>query len=110
MTKIDLKDFIRKINNKPWQPLDVAKVNNQIVRIAYFKGEFNWHKHKDEDELFYIYEGSITIQVRNKPDIVLNKGEMALISKNVEHCPKSKRGAYVLMFEPAILKSKGNNI
>lgn len=108
MTKIDLKDFTRRISNKPWQPLDVAKVNNQVVRIAYFKGKFNWHKHQNEDELFYVYDGSITIQVKNKADIVLNKGEMAVIPKNVEHCPKSEKGAYVLMFEPAILKSKGN--
>ena len=110
MKKINLKDIIRKINKNPWSPVDTARVNQQVVRMAYFKGEYQWHKHEHEDELFYVYRGSITIQIKKRPDIVLNKGELAVVSKKVEHCPKSEKGAYVLMFEPAVLKSRGNNI
>lgn len=108
MEKIDLKKLIKKIAKKSWTPFEVAKVNNQVVRLAYFKGKYHWHKHENEDELFFVYAGSIIIQIKNQPDIKLNKGEIAVIPKNVEHRPKSEKGAYVLMFEPNNLTSKGS--
>lgn len=107
MTKVILKDIIKTIGKKSWVPFEIAKVNNQVVRMAYFKGEYHWHKHDKEDELFFVYGGSITIQIENHPDLKLNKGEIAVIPKNIKHCPKSDRGAYVLMFEPVILNSNG---
>lgn len=106
MTKIDLKNLIKKIAKRTWTPFEVAKVNNQVVRLAYFKGKYHWHKHEKEDELFFVYAGSIIIQIKNKPDMKLNKGEIAVVPKNVEHCPKSEKGAYVLMFESIELTSR----
>ena len=92
---------------KPWTPVDVAKVNDQVVRIALFKGEYHWHAHK-EDELFYVLKGAITIQIRNGKEIKLTEGEIATVPRGIEHCPKSEKGAYVLMFEPSVLKSRGD--
>ena len=93
---------------KPWSPIEVARINEYVIRMALFKGEYHWHKHTNEDELFYVYKGSIVIQLRDFPDIVLHEGEMALVPRGVEHCPKALEPSYVLMFEPALLKSKGD--
>ena len=104
---INLKDKIKEID-KPWSPIEVARVNDQVVRMALFKGEYHWHKHTDADELFYVYIGSIIIQLKDWPYIALNEGEMAVIPKGVEHCPKSVGPSYVLMFEPSVLQTRGD--
>ena len=111
---INLEDKIKEIE-KPWSPIEVARVNDQVVRISLLKGEFHWHKHADEDVLFYVYKGSITIQLRDQPDIALHvltgsqgKGEMAVIPKGVEHRPKSVGPSYVLLFEPYVLRTRGD--
>ena len=93
---------------RPWSPVDIAQVNDQVLRLALIDGEYHWHKHGNEDELFYVLKGSIVIQVEGQPDVVLHDGEMAVIPKGVEHCPKSKAPSYILMFEPAALVSKGD--
>jgi len=105
--KIDLEDKIKEIN-KPWTPVDIAVVNDYVVRMALFAGEYHWHKHEQEDELFYVYKGSIVIQIKDQPGITLHEGEMAVVPKGVEHCPKSLESSYVMMFEPQALKSKGD--
>ena len=76
--------------------------------MALFDGEYHWHKHASEDELFYVYRGRIIIQVELYPDITLREGEMVVIPKGVEHCPKSLEPSYVLMFEPDVLRSRGD--
>ena len=104
---INLEDKIKEIN-KPWSPIEVAWANDQVVRMALFDGEYHWHKHTSEDELFYVYRGSIVVQVKGHPDTTLHEGEMAVIPKGVEHCPKSLEPSYVLMFEPYVLRSRGD--
>src|SRR3989338_4511018 len=104
--KINLQEKMKAIK-KAWTPIDVAKFNDHAVRMALFKGNYYWHSHK-EDELFYVLKGSIIIRVKNGNDIMLSKGEMASVSRGIKHKTESKRGAYVLMFEPAALKSKGD--
>lgn len=99
---------IHEIDGKAWSPVEVARVNDQILRIALFDGEFHWHKHEHEDELFFVYSGHIVIQVKDSPDIILKAGEIAVIPKGVEHCSKSIEPSYVLMFEPEATISKGN--
>jgi mannose-6-phosphate isomerase-like protein (cupin superfamily) len=104
---IKLKDTIKQID-KPWSPIEIARVNDQVVRMALVEGEFHWHKHTHEDELFYAYKGNIVIQLKDQPDVVLHEGEMVVIPKGVEHCPKSDERAYNLLFEPAILQTYGD--
>jgi mannose-6-phosphate isomerase-like protein (cupin superfamily) len=104
---ISLEDKVKEID-KPWSPIEVARVNDQVVRMALLDGEFHWHKHTDEDELFYVYKRSIVIQLNDQPDIELREGEMAVIPKGVEHCPKSIGPAYVLLFEPHVLQTRGD--
>ncbi len=106
--KINLKDKIREINGKPWFPVEIARVNDQVVRMALVKGEYHWHKHANEDELFYVLSGEMTIQIKEGKDITLKEGEIAVVPKGVEHCPKSSQDTYILMFEPYELKSRGD--
>jgi len=92
----------------PWSPVDIARVNDQVLRLALIDGQYHWHTHTGEDELFYVLKGNIVIQVKDQPDVVLHDGEMAVIPKGVEHCPRSDGPSYILMFEPAALVSKGD--
>ncbi len=108
MPAISLKDKIREIGGKSWSPVDVARVNDQIIRMALLKGEFHWHRHADEHELFYVYKGNIVIQFKDRPDINLNEGEITVVPKGVEHCPKSTEDSYVLLFEPLAVNTKGD--
>lgn len=106
--KIDLESKIKEINGRAWFPVEVAKVNDQVVRLALMEGEYHWHEHKNEDELFYVIKGNLTIQIKGSTDIKLATGELAVVPRGVQHCPKAEKDTYVLMFEPDKLQSKGN--
>jgi len=97
---INLEEKIHELAGKPWHPIEVARVNDQVVRMGFCRGEYHWHKHTNEDELFYVLRGELTIQLRDDADITLREGELAVIPKGVEHCPKSVGDTYILMFEP----------
>ena len=105
--KVDIEAKCEEID-EPWSPVDLAKVNNQVIRMALFHGEYHWHRHEGEDELFYVYRGEVIIRIRGHPDVVLGSGEMAVVPRNVEHRPMSLDPSYVLLFEPLQLKSKGD--
>ena len=107
MSKVDIEARCREVT-EPWSPVDLATVNDQVVRMALFHGEYHWHRHEEEDELFYVYQGDVRIRVKGYRDVELHSGEMAVIPRNVEHCPVSAGPSYVLMFEPLQLKSKGD--
>ncbi len=104
---INLEEKAASID-RPWSPIEIALVNDQVVRMALLEGEYHWHKHSNEDELFYVVKGRIVIQLRNQPDITLNEGEMAVVPKGVEHCPRSVGASYILVFEPYALVSRGD--
>jgi mannose-6-phosphate isomerase-like protein (cupin superfamily) len=107
ITKVSLEERAKEIDES-WSPVDVARVNDQVVRMAKIQGEYHWHKHTNEDELFYVLDGSITVQLRDQPDVVLNQGEMAVIPKGMEHCPRSEGLSCILMLEPHALVSRGD--
>ena len=97
-----------EIAGKHCSPISVAQVNDHVIRMSYIDGEFHWHKHRNQDELFYILKGKIVIQLKDQSDITLSEGEIAVIPKGVEHCPKSIEPSYVLLFEPFILQTRGD--
>lgn len=80
-----------------WSPRVVADVNNQSVKLAKLKGEFVWHDHADEDELFFIVKGSLTIQYRDREDVVLSAGELHVVPKGVEHNPLAENECWVML-------------
>ena len=89
-----------------WSPIDIATVNDQIIRAACFQGEFHWHSHK-YDEMFFVLKGHIVIDTENGP-IELKTGQLAVVRKGIEHKPRSDERSIVLMFEPQALVSKGD--
>lgn len=104
---VNLQDRMNQID-RPWSPVDIARVNDQVVRMALLEGTYHWHKHTNEDELFYVLKGEIVIQVKGQADVRLRDGEMTVIPKGVEHRPTSGGPSYILMFEPFALKSRGD--
>ncbi|KKK46551.1 hypothetical protein LCGC14_0679080 [marine sediment metagenome] len=108
ISKINLEKKIQEIEGQPWSPIDITRTNDQVVRMALLEGEFHWHKHSNEDELFYVIKGEIIIQLKNQPNIKLKEGEMVVIPKGIDHCPKSSKASYVLLFEPFVLKTIGD--
>lgn len=105
--KILIENKMKNIE-KPWDPIEIVEFNNQVIRLALFFGEYHWHKHDSEDECFIVFQGKITIELKNHPAIELEAGECVIIPKGFEHKPKSKEKAYVLLIEPKTLKSKGD--
>jgi mannose-6-phosphate isomerase-like protein (cupin superfamily) len=107
MPIIDIWEQVRQMQ-QPWAPKEIARVNDQVIRLALFDGEFPMHKHSNADELFFVLKGQILIRVKGQPDIELTEGKMTVIPKGVEHSPKSLEPSYVLMFEPLALNSRGD--
>ena len=91
-----------------WYNQTLCRVNGSVVRLGIIKGEYHWHKHDDEDELFYVHRGLIRIQVKDQPVIILEEGQLCVIPKGAEHKPGSYEPSVVLMFEPSALKSTGD--
>src|SRR5262245_16090130 len=83
-----------------WQPKIVAQINDYDVRIVKVKGEFVWHKHDDTDDFFLVVKGHLTIQLRDR-DIELDEGELYVVPRGVEHCPRAEEEASVLLIEPS---------
>ena len=92
-----------------WSPKIVAAPNDQLVKLAKVKGEFSWHSHKDEDELFLVLRGSLTIRLRDG-EVVLNEGDLYVVPKGVEHQPYAKEEAHILLVEPAATAHTGDTI
>ena len=90
-----------------WSPKIIGALNGQEVRLAKLKGEFVWHDHKDEDELFFVVKGCLKMEFRDKT-VVLNVGEMLIVPKGVEHKPVAEEEVWVLLFEPAQIKHTGD--
>jgi mannose-6-phosphate isomerase-like protein (cupin superfamily) len=83
-----------------WQPKIVAQLNDYDVRIVKVKGEFVWHKHDETDDFFLVLKGHLTIQLRDR-DVELDEGELYVVPKGVEHCPRAEQEASVLLIEPS---------
>jgi mannose-6-phosphate isomerase-like protein (cupin superfamily) len=106
MEKVNLTEKFR-LFEELWTPKIVGELNGQYVKLAKTKGEFVWHKHDTEDELFLVVSGTLTIKLRDK-DIRLEHGEFLIVPKGVEHKPISENEAHVLVFEPKSTKHTGD--
>ena len=91
-----------------WSPKIVGELNGQYVKLAKLKGEFVWHQHEAEDELFMVIEGTLIIELRGQDDIVLEPGEFVIIPHGVEHKPVAAEEVHVLLFEPQSTLHTGN--
>lgn len=102
-------NILEKFNlfNEHWTPKKIGELNGQQLLLAKLKGEFIWHTHENEDELFFIIKGCLKIELRDKI-IELNEGEIFIIPKGTEHKPIAKEEVHVLLFEPLAIKHTGN--
>jgi mannose-6-phosphate isomerase-like protein (cupin superfamily) len=106
MEKVNLKDKFSTFE-EPWVPKIVGQLNGQYVKLVKFKGEYVWHHHENEDELFMVLKGHITIHLRDQ-SIELKKGEFLIVPHGVEHKPVASKVAHVLLFEPVSTRNTGN--
>ncbi len=104
--KYNLEEINKKLGNTFWSPVDVANINDWVLRAAAVKGEFHWHTHND-DEFFLVYKGKITIQTE-KGNVDLSEGEGYVVPKGLKHCPRTKSRAVVLLLEPKKVNTKGD--
>ncbi|MCC1484395.1 cupin domain-containing protein [Winogradskyella immobilis] len=95
--------------SKQWHPHRIATVDNMQVILAKIKGEFVWHSHDDEDELFQVVKGTLYMQFRDRTEVV-NEGELIVVPKGVEHNPSTKDGeeVHLLLFEKMDTAHTGN--
>ncbi|MBN1959195.1 MAG: cupin domain-containing protein [Desulfuromonadales bacterium] len=106
MDKININEKFSLFSDL-WQPRIVAELNGQYVKLARLKGEFIWHQHDSEDEMFMVIKGQLTIKLRDR-DIVLNAGEFFVIPRGVEHLPVAQEEVQVMLFEPQSVINTGN--
>lgn len=90
-----------------WSPRIVGELNGQQVRLAKLHGEFVWHFHEHEDELFLVLKGTLLIRLR-AGDVTLREGEFLIVPRGVEHQPVAEEEVHVLLFEPATTLNTGN--
>lgn len=90
-----------------WSPRIAGELNESFVKLAKLKGEFVWHHHENEDEMFLVVQGRLTIKLRSG-DVQLEAGEFVIIPKGVEHCPVAQEEVQVLLLEPKSTLNTGN--
>jgi mannose-6-phosphate isomerase-like protein (cupin superfamily) len=105
MDKVNISDKLSLFSDH-WNPRVVGKLNGQHVRLAKFQGEFVWHQHDQEDELFLVIRGSFEMKFRDRVE-TLNEGEFIIVPRGVEHCPRAENEVHVLLFEPASTLNTG---
>jgi len=106
MEKVNVSEKLATFNDY-FNPRVVGELNGQQVKLVKFQGEFIWHHHENEDELFYVVKGSFDMHMRNKI-ITINAGEFLVMPRGVEHKPVAKEEVEILLFEPASTLNTGN--
>jgi mannose-6-phosphate isomerase-like protein (cupin superfamily) len=84
---------------EPWQPHRLASINDYDLKVVALEGEFVWHSHPETDELFFVHEGHLTIQLRDR-DVELGPGDVFVVPRGVEHCPRAHGPVKALLIEP----------
>jgi len=106
MNKVNLLEKLALFSDH-WHPRVVGELNGQLVKLAKLQGEFVWHQHELEDELFLVIKGRLTIRLRDQ-DVDLEEGEFFIVPKGVEHLPIAREEVHVLLFEPKSTVNTGN--
>ena len=106
--KVNLADKLDTFQER-WSPKIVGSVNDSFVKLVKLEGEFIWHQHETEDELFLVIKGNLLIRLRDR-DIQLREGEFVIIPRGVEHLPIAQEEVHVLLLEPKSTLNTGNVI
>ena len=105
--KVDLAEKLAALD-EAFQPRIVGYYNGNKIQVAKTRGEFVWHSHPDTDDFFLVLDGRLIIQLRDR-DVELGPGEMFVVPRGVEHCPKADSEAHILLIEPAGTPSTGDS-
>lgn len=106
MESVNLQDKLSLFSDH-WSSKAVAEFNGHDVMVVKVQGEFNWQSHADTDDFFMVLSGRLTIQLRDG-EVVLNPGELYVVPKGVEHCPKAEEETHLLLIEPAGTPNTGD--
>jgi mannose-6-phosphate isomerase-like protein (cupin superfamily) len=106
MQKVNLAEKLA-LFSEHWSPKIVGELNGQQVKLVKFQGEFAWHQHDHEDELFLVLKGRFKMELRDR-DVWLDEGEFLVIPRGVEHRPVAENEVHVLLFEPATTLNTGD--
>jgi mannose-6-phosphate isomerase-like protein (cupin superfamily) len=106
MEKVNLTQKFSLVQDH-WNPRIAGELNDSYVKLVKLKGEFIWHHHKEEDELFFVVKGKLLIRLRDR-DIRLEEGEFVIIPKGVEHLPIAEEEVHVMLLEPKSTLNTGN--
>jgi mannose-6-phosphate isomerase-like protein (cupin superfamily) len=96
---IDLAEKLAALD-EPFSPGIVARMNDLKIVVVKALGEFVWHTHDDTDDFFLVLKGRLTIQLRDRADVVLEPGQLYVVPRGVEHCPRADEETHVLLIEP----------
>jgi quercetin dioxygenase-like cupin family protein len=96
--------------SEPWQPVVVAEANGFQMKVAKLHGEFPWHAHASEDELFYCTEGSFRIELEGEDPVVLRGGDVFVVAAGRGHRPVADEPAVAILFEPSATKQYGDQL
>ncbi len=106
--RINLTDAISGIAEH-WSPRIAGRVNDCYVKLAKIQGQFVWHQHDEEDELFLVVKGRLLMQLRDR-DLWLDEGEFTIVPRGVEHRPVAEEEVHLLLFEPATTVNTGEEV
>lgn len=106
LQNINLAEALSRITSY-WAPVVVGELNGQQVKLAKLKGEFLWHHHEQEDELFLVLKGTLLMRLRDR-DVAIHAGEFFIVPRGVEHLPVAEQEVHLLLFEPASTLNTGN--
>jgi mannose-6-phosphate isomerase-like protein (cupin superfamily) len=106
MDKVNLREKFALFGDH-WSPKIVGELNDQQVKLVKFAGEFVWHKHDHEDELFLVIRGRFRMEFRDR-QVWLEEGEFLIVPRGTEHRPVAEEEVHVLLFEPASTRNTGN--
>ncbi len=106
MEKVNLLEKFGRFHEQ-WSPKIAAELNDSYVKLARLQGEFVWHQHEHEDELFLVVKGRLVIRLRDG-EITLEEGELVVIPRGVEHMPVAEEEVWVMLLEPKTTRNTGN--
>jgi mannose-6-phosphate isomerase-like protein (cupin superfamily) len=106
MSKVNIEEKL-SLFSEYWDPKIVAELNGQYVKLVKFKDEFAWHKHDNEDEMFFVLKGKFNMEYRDKT-VEINENEFVIVSKGVEHRPVADEEVSVMLFEPKTILNTGD--
>jgi len=105
-TEVNLSSKFSEIHEH-WQPHIAGELNGQMVKLVKFQGEFVWHHHDNEDEMFFVVKGQFRMEFQDK-SVMVREGEFIVVPRGVEHKPVADQECWVMLFEPASTLNTGN--